>query len=68
VLKEVLASRHVHLNLERLIDLVEELLFESLILDQLTDSCQTLGYLIRWKSAHEIKDGVSHNSFIVLVG
>ena len=53
---------------KRLVNLVEKLLLELLVLDQLTDTCQTLRNLVRWQSTHQVKHRVRHDSVIALIG
>ena len=62
----VLSRYEISLLTKRLIDLVEELLLEGFILDELSDTGQTLRNLVGWQSAHQVEDGVSHHSLLVL--
>jgi len=47
-----------------LVDLVKKLLLEVLVLNELANTSETLGHLVRWESAHEVEHGLGH---VVLV-
>ena len=52
---------------KRLVDLFENLLLECLILDKASNIFKTLIDLVRWKSSHQVEDGLGHHTLRVLV-